>query len=46
VETIALPDLLMHFMIYEAAGSEDAAKRRIDWEISRLRGIPLRKARG
>ncbi len=37
VERIDLPDLLMHFMVYEAAGSEDAARRRIDWEISRLR---------
>lgn len=45
VETIDLPDLLMHFLIYEAAGSEDAARRRIDWEISRLRGIGLGTAR-
>ena len=37
VEAIPLPDLLMHFMIYEAADSEDAAKRRIDHEISQLR---------
>ena len=33
----APPDLLMHFTIYEAAESEDAAKRRIDHEISQLR---------
>ena len=37
VEAISLPDLLMHFTIYEAADSEDAAKRRIDHEISQLR---------
>ena len=30
-------DLLMHFTLYEAADSEDAAKRRIDHEISLLR---------
>jgi hypothetical protein len=27
----------MHFLVYEAAGSEHAARRRIDFEISRLR---------
>ncbi len=37
VDAIRLPDLLMHFTIYEAAESEDAAKRRIDHEISQLR---------
>jgi hypothetical protein len=37
VESISLPDLLMHFTIYQAADSEDAAKRRIDHEISQLR---------
>ncbi len=36
---IPLPDLLMHFTIYEAADSEQAAKRRIDHEISRLRDL-------
>jgi hypothetical protein len=39
VEAISLPDLLMHFTIYEAADSEDAAKRRIDHEISQLREV-------
>ncbi len=39
VETIHLPDLLMHFTIYEAAESEDAAKRRVDHEISQLRKV-------
>ena len=39
VEAVSLPDLLMHFTIYEAAGSEDAAKRRIDHEISQLQEI-------
>ncbi len=39
VEAISLPDLLMHFTIYEAAESEDAAKRRIDHEISQLRDV-------
>ncbi len=38
-EAVALPDLLMHFTIYETAGSEDAAKRRIDHEISQLREV-------
>ena len=33
------PDLLMHFIIYEAAESEDAAKRRNDHEISQLRDV-------
>ncbi len=37
VNAVSLPDLLMHFTIYEAAASGDAAKRRIDHEISRLR---------
>jgi hypothetical protein len=37
VEAIPLPDLLMHFTIYEAADSEDAAKRRIEHGISQLR---------
>ena len=36
VEAIPLPDLLMHFTIYEAVDSENAAKRRIDLEISQL----------
>ncbi len=36
-EAISLPDLLMHFTIYEARDSEDAAKQRIDHEISQLR---------
>ncbi len=36
-DAISLPDLLMHFTIYEAADSEQAAKRRIDHEISQLR---------
>ncbi len=39
VEAISLPDLLMYFTIYEAAQSEDAAKRRIDHEISQLRDV-------
>ncbi len=39
VEATSLPDLLMHFTIYEAAESEDAAKRRIDHEISQLREV-------
>jgi UDP-MurNAc hydroxylase len=39
VEAISLPDLLVHFTIYEAAESEDAAKRRIDYEISQLREV-------
>ena len=34
---IPLPDLLMHFTIYQAADSEEAAKRRIDHEIAKLR---------
>ena len=37
VQATPLPDLLMHFTIYGAADSEDAAKRRIDHEISQLR---------
>ena len=37
VEAVPLPDLLMHFTIYEAADSEDAARRRVDHEISQLR---------
>ncbi len=39
VEPISLPDLLMHFTIYEAAESEDAARRRIDHEILQLRDV-------
>ncbi len=39
VEAVALPDLLMHFTIYDAVESEDAAKRRIDSEISQLRNV-------
>ncbi len=39
LEAIPLPDLLMHFTIYEAADSEDAAKRRMDQEISQLRAV-------
>jgi len=43
VAAISLPDLLMHFTIYQSAESEDAAKRRIDHEISQLRqSRPLR----
>ena len=34
-----LPDLLMHFTIYDAVESEDTAKRRIDGEISQLRQV-------
>ena len=37
VDTTLLPDLLLHFTIYEAADSEDAAKRRIDHERSQFR---------
>ncbi len=36
VEAASLPDLLMHFTIYDAVESEDAARRRIDGEISQL----------
>ena len=36
VEVVPLPDVLMHFT-YEAADSKDAARRRIDHEISQLR---------
>ena len=36
MEAIPLPDLLMHFTIYEVADSENSAKRRIDLEISQL----------
>ncbi len=36
VDAVPLPDLLMHFTIYEAPESEDAAKRRIDHEIAQL----------
>jgi hypothetical protein len=39
VEAISLHDLLIHFTIYKAAESEDAAKRRIDHEISQLRDV-------
>lgn len=39
VDAIPLPDLLMHFLIYEIAGSEDAGKRRIDHEIAQLREL-------
>jgi hypothetical protein len=39
VEAVSLPDLLMRFTIYEAAESEDAARRRIDYEISQLREV-------
>ena len=39
VEAVSLPDLLVHFTIYETAESEDAAKRRIDHEISQLREV-------
>ncbi len=38
-EAVSLPDLLMHFTIYDAVESEDAAKRRIDSEISQLRNV-------
>ena len=31
-----LPNLLMHFTIYEVTDSENSAKRRIDLEISQL----------
>ncbi len=37
VQPLALPDLLMHFLVYEAADSADSAKRRIDREIAELR---------
>jgi hypothetical protein len=37
VRPLALPDLLIHFLVYEAADSGDAAKRRIDREIAALR---------
>ena len=40
VDDVALPDLLMHFMVYEAADAEDAARRRIDHEVARLRRDP------
>jgi hypothetical protein len=39
IDAVPLPDLLMHFTIYEAAESEDAAKQRIDHEISQLRAV-------
>ncbi len=39
VEAILLPDRVMHFTIYEAAKSVDAAKRRIDHEILQLREL-------
>ncbi len=39
VEAVSLPDLLMHFTIYDAVESENAAKRRIDSEISQLRNV-------
>jgi hypothetical protein len=31
-----LPDLLMHWLLRESEGSEDAARRRVDVEISRM----------
>jgi len=37
VRPLALPDLLMHFLVYEAADSGDSAKRRIDGEVAALR---------
>jgi hypothetical protein len=37
VRPLALPDLLTHFLVYEAADSGDSAKRRIDREIAVLR---------
>jgi len=37
VEPVVLPDLLMHFLVYESPGSADSARRRIDYEIAALR---------
>jgi hypothetical protein len=37
VEPVILPDLLMHYLVYESPDSSHAARRRIDREIAALR---------
>jgi hypothetical protein len=37
VQPLAPPDLLMQFLVYDAADSADSARRRIDHEITALR---------
>ena len=37
LKPIVLPDLLMHYMLNRAAGSETAARDRIDLELAALR---------
>jgi hypothetical protein len=36
LQPIVLPDLLMHYMLNVAAGSEVAARRRVDLELAAL----------
>jgi hypothetical protein len=36
LEPLALPDLLMHYILHVAPGSESAARQRIDLEVEAL----------
>ena len=41
LETHPLPDLLMHYLLRKAEGSELAAKHEVDYQLQRLRaGTP------
>ncbi len=37
MQPLALPDLLMHYLLNVAPGSETAARRRVDLELEALR---------
>ena len=35
---VPLPDLLMHWLLHESEGSEEAARRRVELEVIRCLG--------
>ena len=42
---LELPDLLMHWLLRESEGADEAARRRVDLEIARCAGAPTAAAR-
>ena len=42
---LELPDLLMHWLLRESEGADEAARYRVDLEIARCAGAPTAAAR-
>lgn len=38
IRPLALPDLLMHYLLNAAAGAQTAARRRVDLELAAIAG--------